>query len=54
MNKTNRNYRHTASAKPHLAPEFFAARRKEFLKRLPNGSLAIIVTNPERTRSNDT
>lgn len=54
MNKTNRNYRHTASAKPHLAPEFFAARRKEFLKRLPNGSVAIIVTNPERTRSNDT
>lgn len=52
MNKTP--YRLTASPRPALAPDFFAGRRKEFLKRLPMGSVAVIVTNPERTRSNDT
>ena len=52
MNKTP--YKLTASSRPALAPDFFAGRRKEFLKRLPVGSVAIIVTNPERTRSNDT
>lgn len=47
-------YKLTASPRPALAPDFFAGRRKEFLKRLPMGSVAVIVTNPERTRSNDT
>ena len=44
----------STSSRPSLAPDFFAGRRKEFMKRLPVGSVAIIVTNPERTRSNDT
>lgn len=39
---------------PVLKPKFFAARRKQFLKRLPAKSVAVIVTNPERNRSNDT
>lgn len=52
MNKTP--YKLAASPRPALAPDFFAGRRKEFLKRMPVGSVAVIVTNPERTRSNDT
>ncbi len=52
MNKTP--YKHIASPRPALAANFFAGRRKEFLKRLPMGSVAVIVTNPEQTRSNDT
>ncbi len=39
---------------PKLARAFFAGRRKEFFSRLPADSLAIIVSNPEMTRSNDT
>lgn len=52
MNKTP--YTLTASPRPALAADFFSGRRKEFLKRLPMGSVAVIVTNPERPRSNDT
>lgn len=39
---------------PRLARSFFAGRRKEFFNRLPVDSVAIIVGNPEMTRSNDT
>jgi Xaa-Pro aminopeptidase len=39
---------------PKLARSFFAGRRKEFFNRLPENSIAIIVSNPEMTRSNDT
>jgi len=52
MKKTS--YRFTAPKAPHLAKDFFAGRRREFIKKLPANSVAIIVTNPERTRSNDT
>ena len=44
----------TQISRPALTPDVCAGRRKKFLKRLPKGSVAIIVTNPERTRSNDT
>ena len=50
----NTHYKLTPSPRPALAANFFAGRRKEFLKRLPMGSVAVIVTNPEQTRSNDT
>ncbi|MBX9939452.1 MAG: aminopeptidase P N-terminal domain-containing protein [Candidatus Obscuribacterales bacterium] len=40
--------------RPLLAADVFARRRKEFLRRMPANSVAIIVTSPERTRSNDT
>lgn len=51
----NTPYKFAATtSRPSLAPDFFAGRRKEFMRRLPVGSVAIIVTNPERTRSNDT
>lgn len=39
---------------PQLARSFFAGRRKEFFNRLPVDSVAIIVGNPEMSRSNDT
>lgn len=39
---------------PTLKRSFFTGRRKEFLNRLPENSVAIIVSNPEMTRSNDT
>ncbi|MBS1993418.1 MAG: aminopeptidase P N-terminal domain-containing protein [Cyanobacteria bacterium SZAS LIN-3] len=47
-------YRFTAQKAPRLAKNFFAGRRSEFRKKMPANSVAIIVTNPERTRSNDT
>jgi Xaa-Pro aminopeptidase len=52
MKKTS--YRFTAPKAPRLTKDFFAGRRSEFIKKLPANSVAIIVTNPERTRSNDT
>ena len=39
---------------PRLTSQFFAGRRKEFLRRMPANSVAIFVATPERTRSNDT
>jgi Xaa-Pro aminopeptidase len=52
MKKTS--YRFTAPKAPRLSKNFFAGRRSEFIKKMPANSVAIIVTNPERTRSNDT
>ncbi|MBU6453957.1 MAG: aminopeptidase P N-terminal domain-containing protein [Cyanobacteria bacterium REEB67] len=52
MKKTS--YRFTAPKAPRLSKDFFANRRAEFVKKLPANSVAIIVTGPERTRSNDT
>jgi len=39
---------------PKLTRAFFAGRRLEFFNRLPDNSVAIVVSNPEMTRSNDT
>ncbi|MDZ4837879.1 MAG: aminopeptidase P N-terminal domain-containing protein [Candidatus Melainabacteria bacterium] len=39
---------------PKLPSAFFSGRRKEFFANLPEDSVAIIVSNPEMTRSNDT
>jgi len=52
MKKTS--YRFTAQSGPRLSQDFFSGRRKAFTKKMPANSVAIIVTNPERTRSNDT
>jgi Xaa-Pro aminopeptidase len=52
MKKTS--YRFTAPKAPRLSKDFFASRRSEFTKKLPANSVAIIVTNLEQTRSNDT
>jgi Xaa-Pro aminopeptidase len=52
MKKTS--HRVTAQKAPQLAKNFFAGRRAEFIKKMPANSVAIFVTNPERTRSNDT
>ena len=51
---TKTNYRFTATRGPALTEDVFAKRRKEFFRRMPAGSVAVIVTSPERTRSNDT
>lgn len=47
-------YHYKAPHAPKLAADVYAKRRSAFLRKLPAGSVAIIVTNPERTRSNDT
>ena len=52
--KSAPSYSYSAARGPVLDETVFAKRRKQFLRKLPAGSLAIIVTNPERTRSNDT
>ena len=39
---------------PRMTTELYAARIKDFASRMKANSLAIIVANPERTRSNDT
>jgi Xaa-Pro aminopeptidase len=51
---TYRVNRTQAPKAPKLAEDFFAGRRAEFVKKLPANSVAIVVTGPERTRSNDT
>lgn len=51
---TKTKYHFQATRGPALTEDVFAKRRKEFFRRLPAGSLAVIVTSPERTRSNDT
>lgn len=37
-----------------FSPETFAARRRDFMERIGPGSVAILVANPESTRSHDT
>jgi Xaa-Pro aminopeptidase len=54
MANTKTAYRYKSVKGPALTSDIFAKRRKEFLRKLPAGSVAIIVTNPEQTRSNDT
>lgn len=52
--KSAPSYSYSAARGPALDASVFTKRRKNFLRKLPAGSLAIIITNPERTRSNDT
>lgn len=46
--------RNITGAGPRLTGAFYAERRKELFSRLPDKSVCIVVSNPERTRSNDT
>ncbi len=39
---------------PRMTYDLYAARLKDFASRMKPNSVAIIVANPERTRSNDT
>ncbi|MCA9802090.1 MAG: aminopeptidase P N-terminal domain-containing protein [Cyanobacteria bacterium HKST-UBA02] len=44
----------TGQVGPKLGSDFFASRRRKFFRRLKKNSVAVIVSNPELTRSNDT
>jgi len=45
---------HSDSRNPHLETAVYAGRTAEFVGKLAPNSVAIIVSNPEHTRSNDT
>jgi Xaa-Pro aminopeptidase len=49
-----RTTKHASKRPPVMPASVLAARRKKFLSKLPPNSVAIFVSNPEATRSNDT